>query len=88
MDRCFEANHSEKLYGLERSILDMAGTGEFGHGFLGNKRRPVSGLRGFYVILILILSGAPRGCRISFYDYVISHSIISTSTKSQRLLDP
>jgi hypothetical protein len=39
MDRCFEANHSEKLYGLERSILDMAGTGEVGHGFLGNKRR-------------------------------------------------
>ena len=45
----------------------------------------VDGLWGFYVILILLLSGVPRGCRISFYDYVISHSIISTSMKSLTL---
>lgn len=39
MDRCFEANHGEQRCGMERSILDMAGAGEVGRGFLGNKQR-------------------------------------------------
>jgi hypothetical protein len=39
MDRYFEADHGGKWCGMDRSILDMAGAGEVGRGFLGNKQR-------------------------------------------------